>query len=172
MEPSGIMLCLHKGWLLFLCPYHLISPFLRQSFGERSEYDLTLENPLGRDRPKLWNSSQNLASLTLIKPLNQHKQIKVIKQEKLIGITSGITLIQFGLASLDLLLQLLGIFYLALLIMVYWGNFWNLLCVLNSDYNIKYSNKTTSAMFDDVCIAWSCASCDFVCGLSQWGKAL
>ena len=28
---------------------------LRQSFGERSEYDLTLENPLGRGRPKLRN---------------------------------------------------------------------------------------------------------------------
>ena len=171
MEPSGTMLCLHKGWLPFLCPYNLISPFLRQSFGERSEYDLTLENPLGRGRPKLRNWSQNFASWTLIKPLNQHKQIKV-KQERLIGITSGITLIQFGRASLDLLLQLLVTFYSALLIMVYWGNFWVLFCVLNSKYNIKYSNKTTSAMFDDVCIAWTCASCDFVCGLSQWGKAL
>jgi len=112
------MLCLHKGWLPFLCSYHLMSSFLRQSFGERSEYDLTLENSLGRGRPKLRNSSQNFASLTLIKPLNQHKQIKV-KQARLIGITSGITLIQFGRASLDLLLQLLDIFYLALLIMVY-----------------------------------------------------
>ena len=130
MEPSGTMLCLHKGWLPFLCPYNLISPFLRQSFGERSEYDLTLENPLGRGRPKLRNWSQNFASWTLIKPLNQHKQIKV-KQERLIGITSGITLIQFGRASLDLLLQLLDISYWAPLIMVSSGNFWNLLCVPN-----------------------------------------
>ena len=81
--------------------------FLRQSFGERSEYDLALENPLGRGRldweiHRLRNS--DIALSTQIKVLNQHQLIR-IQLERLIGIISGIILIQFGQASLDLSLQ-------------------------------------------------------------------
>ena len=106
-------------------------PLFRNSFGERSEYDLSQENPMGMGLtlvPKEFTEFRLVDSKKT--KSSQHKRIR-IQPERLIGITSGIILILFGQASLDLSLQSLDIFYWAPLIMVSLGNFWNLPCVPN-----------------------------------------